>query len=168
MLRQFWQLNFWQKPQAWRNGAWEERVRQKYKVNKKNDDVIVTNNEYLCDDVFNADHTSGAILPLCQEVAVHLIHDIPYRLLPDLKIVGLRAVSRGVHYPGHVNSGALAGKPPEKTRNEREYTLEHHYKRNPLVVADHFRLQMLRKLFLWNCLVGREVVCVANLMFTTK
>ena len=35
---------------------------------------------HLGDEVFDADHAAGAILALCQQVAIHLIHDVPDRL----------------------------------------------------------------------------------------
>ena len=67
----------------------------------------------LGDDVFDPDHAAGPVLPLCQQVPVHLVDDIPDGLLPDLQVVGLGAVTGSVHDGGHIDSGSLVDKPPQ-------------------------------------------------------
>jgi len=77
----------------------------------------------LGDNVLNSDHTSGAVLALRQQVAVHLVDDVADGLLSDLEIVSLRAVTRRVHYCRHVDTAALADKPPDEARHERQHRL---------------------------------------------
>jgi len=77
----------------------------------------------LCDHMLDADHAACAVLALRQQVAVHLVDDVADRLLSDLEVVRLRAVTRRVHDGGHVDAAALADKPPDEARHERQHRL---------------------------------------------
>ena len=94
----------------------------------------------LCDDVFDADHASGAVLALRQQVAVHLVDDVADRFFSDLEVVRLRAVASRIHDRRHVDAASLADEPPDEARNERQHRLPHtsaHHQHHHHIIRVH-------------------------------
>jgi len=108
--------------------------------------VKLPSNQTTClrDEMLDAHYAAGAILPLRQQVAIHLVDHVAYRLLADFQVGRLGADARGIHDSGHVDPGALVQEPPEEARYEGEKRLEEKDQRYPLVVADQARVVLLR------------------------
>lgn len=91
----------------------------------------------LGDEVFNPDDATRSVLPLCQQVPIHLVDNISDCFLSDLEIRSLRTHSSRVHDSCHVDSRPAVQEPPEEARDETEEALEDEDEWNPLVVRDH-------------------------------
>ena len=96
----------------------------------------------LGDEVLDANHASGLMLALRQQIAVHLVDDVAHGLLADLQVRRSAADARRVHDRGQVDAGALVEEAPEQRRRGGQHCLEQEYERHPLVVANKRRAAM--------------------------
>jgi len=112
--------------------------------------------------MLDAYNTPSTVLSLSQQVAIHLIDDVPDRFLPDLQVGRLGADPGRVHDGSHVDAGAFVEEPPEEARNEGEKRLKYEDQRHPLVITDHNLIFLMSKFFSRNDFGHRQIVGVAD------
>ena len=95
------------------------------------------------DEVLDPDATSGTMIPLGHQIAIHLVDDVPDRLLADLQVGGFGADVGGIHDRTQVDPGSFVEESPDLARDEGQDTLDDQDQGHPLVVADVLTLRHL-------------------------